>query len=541
MLKYTFVVLTRDREAFLHRLRDLGLVDVTVSDWEPGAADRELMVDIDERSKAVEYLSSLPKAENPIPANGTVNTDFDAYTRARARIAELETSISTNEKLAAELLPLGEFDADKLLSLVDSGVPLETFGLTAVPEKNYRQVEQRVAEMKTELAQNQATVASTDIDGLRAEIADLKDRLNFSRATTGGESAVEGELLVIEGWARADDAGRVEASLSDTLFLRERPRPQDEVPVVLSNGGFAAPFEFIGNLYAKPRYGRMDLTRWFAPFFMLFFGLCLADFGYGVVILTAGFAGLVFAGPSLRPVFKLTTFCGAAATVVGFVMGSAFGVEFKGWEVFAPVRGYFIDSDQMFYIAIGIGIFQVMFAMVLKIVTTVRAFGVRYALADAGWLVVLVSSIAIFLLGFEGLLWWGFFGAGVVLMLFFNSPGKNPVVNFAGGLWETFNRLTGILGDALSYIRLFAIGLSGGVLAMVFNRIALEVSPDIPVLGVLVTLVLLLFGHVLNLFMSVLSAVVHPLRLTFVEFFGNAGFEAATREFDPLRKLNSKK
>ena len=122
-----------------------------------------------------------------------------------------------------------------------------------------------------------------------------------------------------------------------------------------------------------------------------------------------------------------------------------------------------------------------------------------------------------------------------LLMLFFNSPGKNPLLNFGLGLWDTYNNLTGILSDVLSYIRLFAIGLSGGILAMVFNQLAVGMSPDIPVVKQLVMLLILLLGHGINLFMCVLSSVVHPLRLTFVEFYKNAGFEAATRVFTPLK------
>ena len=127
---------------------------------------------------------------------------------------------------------------------------------------------------------------------------------------------------------------------------------------------------------------------------------------------------------------------------------------------------------------------------------------------------------------------------GVVLMLFFNSPGKNPFVNFGTGLWDTYNNITGILSDVLSYIRLFAIGLSGGILATVFNDLATGLSPDIPVVRELMILLILLVGHGINLFMSSISSFVHPMRLTFVEFYKNAGFEMAARQFEPLTKID---
>ena len=127
-----------------------------------------------------------------------------------------------------------------------------------------------------------------------------------------------------------------------------------------------------------------------------------------------------------------------------------------------------------------------------------------------------------------------------LLMLFFNSPGKNPLLNFGLGLWDTYNNLTGILSDVLSYIRLFAIGLSGGVLALVFNTLASGFVPEGAniVVRLLIMIPILLIGHGINLFMSTISSFVHPLRLTFVEFFKNAGFEMAPRNFDPIRKMN---
>ena len=135
---------------------------------------------------------------------------------------------------------------------------------------------------------------------------------------------------------------------------------------------------------------------------------------------------------------------------------------------------------------------------------------------------------------------YGVAAIGAVLMLFFNSPGKNPFVNFGTGLWDTYNNITGILSDVLSYIRLFAIGLSGGVLALVFNTLASGFVPEGAniVVRLLIMIPILLIGHGINLFMSTISSFVHPLRLTFVEFFKNAGFEMAPRNFDPIRKMN---
>ena len=129
---------------------------------------------------------------------------------------------------------------------------------------------------------------------------------------------------------------------------------------------------------------------------------------------------------------------------------------------------------------------------------------------------------------------------GGVLMLLLNTPGKfyNPFLNLGAGLWNLYNNITGLLSDVLSYIRLFAIGLSGGVLALVFNSLAAGFVPEGSNLFVtiLVMLPILLIGHGINLFMSTISSFVHPMRLTFVEFFKNADFGGGGKEYKPFSK-----
>jgi len=129
-----------------------------------------------------------------------------------------------------------------------------------------------------------------------------------------------------------------------------------------------------------------------------------------------------------------------------------------------------------------------------------------------------------------------------------NNVKRNPLINIGAGLWDTYNNITGLLSDVLSYIRLFAIGLSGGVLAQVFNSLAMGLSGlsegiagsawYVVVLQIVAASIILLIGHGINLFMSAISSFVHPMRLTFVEFYKNAGFEMGQRSFEPIRKMN---
>ena len=194
---------------------------------------------------------------------------------------------------------------------------------------------------------------------------------------------------------------------------------------------------------------------------------------------------------------------------------------------------------------------QILFGMLLRVIMITYSVGFRYALGVFGWFIVVLAAALSLGLPMLNPNWaipfftssspafYAALAVGGVLMLFFNSPGKNPFVNVGLGLWDTYNNLTGILSDVLSYIRLFAIGLSGGILATVFNDLANGFVPDGSniVVRLLIMIPILLIGHGINIFMSVISSFVHPMRLTFVEFYKNAGFEMSMRSFDPLRKL----
>ena len=188
--------------------------------------------------------------------------------------------------------------------------------------------------------------------------------------------------------------------------------------------------------------------------------------------------------------------------------------------------------------------------MALNLWTKIRLFGFSNVLGSLGWFIILLSCCLAMGLPMAGLAIPGFtsgsvafyvaLGGGGALLLLLNNPRRNPLVNIGSGLWELYNNLTGLLSDVLSYIRLFAIGLSGGVLALVFNTLASGFVPEGAnfFVRLLIMIPILLIGHGINLFMSTISSFVHPMRLTFVEFFKNAGFEMAPRAFDPIRKMN---
>ena len=377
------------------------------------------------------------------------------------------------------------------------------------------------------------------------------------------EEAADGSLVVMEGWAEADRSKEVDALLEEypgVVYLKSDPTEEDDTPVKLKNNRFARLFELIGGMYALPKYGTLDLTPFFAPFYMLFFAICLNDAGYGAILFALGLALFLKGGKSMRQAASLTMICGGATTLFGLYTGSLFGLsipDMLGYESIA--ESPFLDfQNQFFTLALALGVVQILFGMFLNICFKAKYFGITTVFAQLGWFIVLLSvciagglpmlnpNWVIPFFTTSSVAFYVALGVGAVLMLFLSDIKRNPIMNFAGGLWDTYNNITGLLSDVLSYIRLFAIGLSGGVLAQVFNSLALGLtglSEGIGEFGVgtifqiLGATAILLVGHGINLFMSSISSFVHPMRLTFVEFYKNAGFEMTNRAFEPLKNI----
>ena len=294
-----------------------------------------------------------------------------------------------------------------------------------------------------------------------------------------------------------------------------------------------------------PKYNELDLTPYFAPFFMLFFGLSLGDIGYGLFLFVAATAAKAIKkssmGDSLKSVLTLVQVLGVSAFFTGFLTGGFFGIQL--YELDLPIAKklgdkFFFDNDMMFNLALILGGIQVIFGMIIKVFNRAIQFGFMYGVSTIGWIVLLLSLIVSTFfpdtLPMGGTIHLIILGVSAVAIFLLNSPGKNVFLNFGLGLWDTYNMATGLLGDILSYVRLFALGLSGGILAMVFTDLAMGMSPDNAILGPIVTILIFVIGHGINIFMNTLGAIVHPMRLTFVEFFKNSEFTGGGQKYQPF-------
>ena len=599
MMKYSFILYHKDYEAFLAQLQELGLVDITVSNWEPTEAEKTLMIDIERQREAMRALNQLRKDPNrkKTEAFDSPQETLEQYVRATAETERLETEIAKTEKEICDLKPWGGFSKTDLDQLKSVGVKLHFYTIYAkdfnqqvddwkklyavekiaeengvvyfvivagpdtphveinaneikMPAYTWQEREAHLKHLHEDLQTQKALLerAAEGTEELEAYGKQMREQFHLSKVNTSAPREAEGALVLMEGWAPAEDQAKVDTFLEtdETAYaIKGEPTSEDDPPVKLKNNGFARLFEVIGDFYSLPKYGSMDMTAFFAPFYMIFFGFCLGDAGFGALYLIAAIIGKFTLPKKYQGLASLVMYLAISTIFFGLLTGNAFGIQLAEQPLFAGLHPYMLSTEQLFPLAIGVGVIHILYAMVIKIWLTTRMQGFRYALSTLGWFIVILSGLVAFgtqsmnvNIGYApgSIPFWIVTGIGLFFMLFMNSPGKNPFSNFGNGLWETFNNITGLLGDVLSYIRLFALGLSGGILSLVFNKLALEMSPDIIIVKQLVMIIILAIGQGLTLFMSSLSAFVHSLRLTFVEFYKNAGFVDGGRAFNPLRK-----
>ena len=584
MKKYTFLVFHRDYEPFLTQLRDLGVVHITQK-----AAG---LIENDENLQAaLQHEDELRRLINQ-----------GATDQLLAERANVEQSIAEAKQAAAQAAVWGDFDATRIQELKEAGYTLrfyscptsafrEEWGIVInikegktyfvqvnnptsqdidsemlekvteipAPEKSEAQWNQEVENLNGLLAAANARIEAwklANMERLQKELSEARQQIDWQRVQLSTDKLADGALCLIEGFCPIDKEAELNAMLdgAQVYYESEEPAKEDNTPIELKNNFYTRLFEPITRLYSLPNYAELDPTPFFAPFFMLFFGLCLGDGGYGLVILLAGLA-VIFKAPKLKEWGWLGVFMGLTTMVVGILTGMFFGINLEEVAVLAPVKQYFITETNatvhfmggayhpMMVFAILIGIFQILFAMGFKVVKITLRDGFKYAAYDCAWLVALVTLIVWFALSGSlspiGLYTtYGILGLCALFILFYSNPDRKVLLlNIGGGLWGTYNMVSGLLGDVLSYIRLFALGLAGGILGNVFNALALQAGGACPSwIGWLPTLLILVFGHSLNFALCLISSVVHPMRLTFVEFYKNAGFEGGGKEYKPFAK-----
>ncbi len=424
------------------------------------------------------------------------------------------------------------------------------------PKYTIAQLEEQLALLEQELEQTREKVrnfADQRIGELLGYDLFLDREYEFSNAMLQADREAEDTLMLLEGWVPEKISGEVAKGLenSSCYFKQVEIEENDAIPVKLSNNRYARLFEPITKMYSLPNYGEIDITALFAPFFMLFFALCFGDGGYGLLLfLGATLAKIKSSSSSVKSLCSMMQWLGGTTAIVGSLMGAVFGMvmPWAGDDLLGSVSNdYFLNQDNMMALSVVLGLVQIVLGKFIAGYKTQKQRGLKYALGGYAWAVLMLFAILGYVASmmaetngalFATLSQVCFIVAAVALLvaMLYNTPGKNVFLNLGSGLWAAYNNASGLLGDTLSYIRLFAIGLTGGILGGVFNNLAVQIGGDLPVgLNFVVMGIILLFGHGLNFGLCMISSLVHPLRLTFVEFYKNTEFEGGGREYKPFK------
>ena len=603
MRKYLFMTYHKEYAEFLRKLRSLGVVQIKES---KSTKEIESLQSILAKRKEIETLARRIKmrqtkeAETREPVLVQTQDEGEELIREindlTAREDQLKQQIDAQKRDITYWSIWGDYSVEDLTSLMQSGYPVRFYSVPTNAyneswEKEYNAVvineyrahtyfltigepkgqhieaeEVKAPKYTLDELNSRLSILEGELDKTTRAIEDFADNrlyllegyilfidreYDFSNALIQAEDEADASLKIVEGWVPDKQADALERELVNepVYFQRLSIEADDNVPVKLKNNAYAKLFEPITKMYSLPNYGEIDITMLFAPFFMLFFALCLGDGGYGVLLFVAATIVKMRAkkGASVRPVCGLLQWLGGTAAVVGSLMGTIFGMvmPWAGDDLLGSVRDdYFLNQDNMMALSIVLGLVQIILGKFVAGYKISKQKGVKYGLATYAWgLFILTGVLALGLpmmkITLSQWLTYGLYGlAGLSLLvaLFYNTPGKNVVLNFATGLWNTYNTASGLLGDTLSYIRLFAIGLTGGILGGVFNNLAMSVSGGLPpVVNFIVAAIILLFGHGLNFGLCMISSLVHPLRLTFVEFYKNSEFEGGGLPYKPLK------
>ncbi len=588
MRKYSFVLYHLDYEAFITDLQKLGLVHLIRNSEEKTETQVLNLELIKEYSECNTFLgksgSTAARQANPLPPKALLNK----INAAREEREKLKHQSDVLKKQIRDLTPWGHFDYALVRNLRNSGlhidfhsclknhfkpewaqqyplqiinehsgilyfVVLSDTGSPALECDTFSFHHHTLQEFEDQLQEVQDKIAAIDeyfkdiaptaMEMFGDEIRQLNHSYEYEDALGQGIREADNHLMLLSGWIPVSlEAGLKEyLEKHQVIHFSEAGKAEDNPPIRLHNNWFSRLFEPISKMYMLPYYNEFDLTPFFAPFFMLFFGFCNSDMAYGVIIILLAFLlKRKSKDAGMKGMMTLLMMFGTAAIIMGWVMGSVLGYDLK--EVAAIGDKIIIrNNEQIFNFALLLGLIQILFGIAITAVKQIMQSGFKYGLKTIG------SFLFIFALGILGASQLGAniskiqpylkypMYAGLALIFLFNNPQKNLLINILGGIWEMYQIVTGFFGDILSYIRLFALGVSSAILGFVVNSIGHQML-GIPIAGPVIFVIFMLFGHTLNLALGGLSGFVHPLRLTFVEFYKNAAFAGPGIAYKPFGK-----
>lgn len=605
MKKLTFLIYHKDYESFLDRIRELGVIHIQERQAGEMNDDLQHSLSKHNQYKDMLKEMSFQfkdKADEQVYTDMSASDLIEKYNDLVARLQSLNQRIPAVDKEIAEMNVWGEFSWKDIHKLQEAGYCIQFYNCT---EREYQKGWENLCDIVqitkaaghvffvtiskepvtldvepvsmpslslSELQQKKETLVEEQTS-TKAELQDfcrkysktlehydqyLQGDIDLIKVRLDGEPQAEGAVLLMEGWIPVNCEEEVRKTLDESsVYYEIRDAVKgDNPPIKLKNNWFNKLYEVLTGMYGMPEYTEFDPTPLIAPFFSLFFAFCVGDAGYGLMLVLLGLF-LKKKMPSMRGMMNLVISLGIFTMIVGAILGTCFGVSLidQSW-IPENVKQFMIagkipgtNFDKQMVLALIIGVIHISVALTIKAIVATIRFGFKNCLSEWGWLIVVVGFVITGTLMFlnlipENVSTWAFIiigGVGAIGIYLLNDLHRNVFMNIGAGLWGTYNMASGLMGDTLSYMRLYALGLAGGMLGGVFNQLATMSGDAVGgVIGWIVCGLILVFGHTLNIAMSCLSAFVHPLRLNFVEYFKNAGYEGTGVTYNPFTTVENK-
>lgn len=367
------------------------------------------------------------------------------------------------------------------------------------------------------------------------------------------------KVIIIEGWILKKNQNELKNILykkyKELEIVFSDPKESDDIPVALKNNEFVEPFESVTELYGIPKYKEFDPTPLFAPFYFIFFGMCLSDAGYGLIIAALSYWALKkykFEG-MVKKFFGLFFLGGLSTFIMGAVMGSWMGDTLNYLpENMLFIRAFLIDKISLLdpiknpmpllLISLSLGVIQIYTGFIIKFIANIKEGKIKTGLMDQGSWLLLISGLLLYIIAntidslaaYESITIYIIWAGLLSVVITQGRSNKNIILKAAGGILSLYN-LIGYFSDILSYSRLFALGLSTAVLAVVVNTFVM-LFKDIPIIGIVVAALIFIIGHLFNMLIAGMGAFIHSTRLQYVEFFTKF-YEGGGTPFKPFRVI----
>ena len=428
-----------------------------------------------------------------------------------------------------------------------TGTPKENLSALKVAlKKNI--VDQKTAEQKIAVEKDEAP-----------DLKILSDRLLVESYVQENQEKLltDGKIVCFEGWIPAEEEEKVGKFLDEWGAAWETRDPleeeMDSVPVKLKNNWLTKPLNMVTEMYSLPKYNNVDPNPLMAPFFILFFGLMMADIGYGIMMILAGIVALKKMKPRGNSLAfcQLLLYCGISTLAMGVLTGGLFSdipyqivhtlnpdSTWGGlWALFSPER----DSTTVLIGSLVLGVLHLNTGMAVSFARKKKAGNIADGIFEEGSLwIMLLGGILMgtkFLGVTEALYKPGLVVLiiGIVMLLFGAGRHEKGFGKVTAAFGCIYNTATGWFGDILSYSRIMALMLAGGVVGKVFNTVAVMPAQGngINAVTVIAFLIIFLLGHAMNFGLNLLGCYVHDLRLQCLEYFGKFYVDGG-RAFDPL-------